>query len=141
VSAIEVKLVASGCDSGAELGDEALQAGVGVRQRGHDRRQVGDELGQRRERAVDGVAASGERLPEVVEVAVDVVAGLFVERREEVVELGSDGARAGADRRPVGKFPGGHPLDELDVLQAERRARADLDRRVGRDRRRGRVER
>ena len=129
-------------DSGgvAGLADESGELRLRVGEGPHDRRQVAEQLGQGVERAVDRRAAAGERGAEVVEVALDVLARRRVEDREEVVELGADGVRAHADRLAVRQRPRRAAAHEVDVLQAERRARADLDRRVGGDRRRGRVE-
>jgi hypothetical protein len=122
------------------LVEQPHEARVGVRQRAHHRRQVAEQLRRGAERAADRLAAAGQPAAEVVEVAVDVLARRLVEDREEVVELGADGVRAGGDRGALGQRLAGLAAHELDVLQAERRARADADGRVGRDRRRGLVE-
>ena len=114
--------------------EQVAQLGVGVRQRGHHRLEVVEERVQRADHLVDVLAAARQRGAVAVEHRAQVGPELVVLDVEEVVELGGlerllqrdrvagrEGLRAAAGR-------------ERDVLQAQRRARADLQARVGRQR-------
>ena len=75
---------------------------------------------------VEALAAAGERVAEAAQVRARGVARRLVEHVRELVEL--DGRRRGLrerDRVAVGEAVVGRAARELDVLEAERRARPD----------------
>jgi hypothetical protein len=119
----------------AEAAEEAREVGALRREVLHHRLEVAQQAGQHAERLVDRLAAAGERGAELVEVLALRGARRLVERGEHLVDLDRLGGRPrGRDRRSGREAGAGVALRDLDVLQAERRARADDDRGVPRQR-------
>ncbi len=85
------------------------------------------------DRLVEVGAAAVEGVAEADEVVARRLARRRVEHPEHLVELDGDPRLALRERRAVGERPARDPAVELDVLQAERRARPDGHVRVGRD--------
>ncbi len=96
----------------------------------HHRRERAEERAEGRDRAVDRLAAAGESVAEALGGGLDRRPRVAVEGREQVLVLERLGGplRAGSWRRlPGSPARAGR---ELDVLQAERRARAHAQGRV-----------
>jgi hypothetical protein len=109
-----------------ERGDEAPEPRLGIGQVLHDRREVHQQRVELLDRAVEVLAAAGEAVAELDEVALPGRPRLVVERVEHLVDLDGHGSRvAQGDRRAVGEALARAALGDLHVLQAERRARAD----------------
>ena len=98
--------------------------------------EVVEELRQLVDRHVEVLAAAGERVAEPDQVVLRGLPGLGVEELVEVVELDRHRRLRERDRVAVAERLLGLALRDLDVLQAERRARPDRGRRVDRHGRR-----
>ena len=82
------------------------------------------------DRAPDGGAAAGERVAEALQVLLAGAAGLLVEDLEDLVEVDVDLGLLERDRVAVAERRLRVALGQLEVLEAERGARADAPARV-----------
>jgi hypothetical protein len=114
----------------AQLDEQPVEPHGRVRERAEDRFGVGQEGDEVVDDLVDRDAAPGKRGTEALERGALVVARLLVERAEEILELDRLGRVLERDR-VAGRVALGLGAErELDVLEAERRARPDLHERV-----------
>ena len=110
------------------------EPGLRPRQVLHHRDDVAQQRAEGADRGVDRLAAAGERGPEALEVRLRRGPGLLVEHVQELVELDRRLGVRERDRVAVLVALARVPARDLDVLEAERRARADQQRRVRRQR-------
>jgi hypothetical protein len=123
-----------------ELAEEVRKVGLRCGQVRHHRRQVDEERVQPLDRRVDRRPAAGERVAEALRGHASRRSGVAVERRQHVLDLQRLGRVAQLDRRPGPELAVALAGDQLDVLEAERRARAHPQLGVGGKRLDGLVE-
>ncbi|TML02738.1 MAG: hypothetical protein E6G41_14880, partial [Actinobacteria bacterium] len=110
-----------------ELLEEVLEVGVRVREVRHHRLQVPEQRRRGLDEAAEVLAAAGERVAEALQVDLRGAPRLSVEHVVELVELDRDARLALRQHAAVRDRLLRAALRELDVLQAERRTRPDLD--------------
>ena len=114
----------------AELLEEARKVGAGGGEVARDRLEVAEQARRLLDRAPDGGAAAGERVAKALQVQLARAACLRVEHLEDLVEV--DVGPGPLERNGVAVLERGlrAALGQLEVLEAERRTRADPPPRV-----------
>ena len=125
----------------ARAREERADARLRVGDVAHHALEPGQQRLQGADRLVEVRAAAGQRVAELDQVGLDVLLGRLVEGAEQLVELDRLGRRRRQRQRRARReaLIGGAAVD-LQVLEAERRARPDDHRRVHRQRIDGLVE-